>query len=257
MGTYSSSFPYAPLWLLALVFFASLIVAREVGAYVRRRRGSSATDTDAFAMTSVLGLFALLIGFTFSIALSRYEERRVLVVKEANALGTTWLRTQLLDSPDRERMQAQLRRYVDARLAFGKARNADEELQQQRRTEALQNELWTTLMSATASFRDTPRASLLVSTTNDSIDLAAERFATRQAHVPPRILRMLWLFALLAAAMAGYERASHRRSTTLLLALFTLAAALVIDLDRLSTGMINVPQQPMLDLRDSMGPGRP
>ena len=258
MGTYSTTFPYAPLWLLSLVFFASLIVAREAGAYVRRRRGGdTGTDADAFAMTSVLGLLALLIGFTFSIALSRYEERRALVVSEANALGTTWLRTQLLDSPDRERVQAQLRRYVDSRLAFGRASGADEELRGQRRTEALQDELWVTLMSAIAPFRDTPRASLLVTTTNESIDLAAERFATRQAHVPPRILRMLWLFALLAAAMVGYERGSHRKSTTLLLVLFTLAAALVIDLDRPSTGMINVPQTPMLDLRHSMGQSRP
>ncbi|MGO4611730.1 hypothetical protein AB4142_35875, partial [Variovorax sp. 2RAF20] len=80
------------------------------------------------------------------------------------------------------------------------------------------------------------------------------RFATRQAHIPPRILRFLALFALLAAGMVGYERGSQRRATTLMFVLLTLAVTLVIDLDRPSTGVTNVPQGPMLDLRESMAP---
>ena len=219
---HGATFANAPLWLLALLLFAGMLLAREVGRYVRTRqqvRGPDpARDGDAFAMTSVLGLLALLIGFTFSIALSRYESRRELVVKEANAIGTTWLRMQLLDAPERTRMEDLLRRYVDARIAFGEAASANAEVAQYQRTEALQTQLWETLIEAIAPFRDTPRASLLVTTTNESIDLAAERFATRQAHIPPRIMRMLVFFALLAA------------------------------------GMVNVPQDPMLELRASMQP---
>lgn len=245
----------APLWLLALVFFAGLLAAREIGYFLRRRRGGSGDDKDgeAFAMTSVLGLLALLIGFTFSIALSRYESRRELVVKEANAIGTTWLRMQLLDADDRARMEALLRRYVDARVAFGNAAGPEDEVQQYRQTAALQDELWTALIAVVAPFRDTPRASLLVTTTNESIDLAAERFAARQAHIPARIMRMLVIFAWLGAGLVGYERGRQRRTTTLLFLLLTLAASLVVDLDRPSTGLINVPQDPMLELRASMG----
>jgi len=251
----------APLWLLALLLFGSMVVAREVGSYLRRRTKATDAgadkDSDAFAMTSVLGLLALLIGFTFSIALSRYEARRELVVKEANAIGTTWLRMQLLDAPERAHMENLLRRYVDTRVAFGEAASPEAEVEQYKRAEGLQNELWSGLMAAIAPFRDTPRASLLVTTMNESIDLAAERFATRQAHIPPRILRMLVLFALLAAGMVGYERGNQRRATTLLFVLLTLAATLVVDLDRPSTGMVNVPQDPMLDLRASIQPAGP
>ena len=245
-----------PLWLLALVFFAGMIVPRELGRLAYRRYGGheGKVQDDAFAMTSVLGLLALLIGFTFSIALSRYESRRHLVVQEANAIGTTWLRMQLLDAGDRERMEGILRRYVDARIAYGSAASAREERTQQARTEALQNEMWATLTALIAPFRDSPRASLLITTTNESIDLAAERFAMRQAHIPARILRMLVLFAWMGAGLVGYERGHQRKTTTLLFALLTLAATLVIDLDRPSTGLVNVPQEPMLDLRDSMAP---
>lgn len=252
---FSSSYPYMPLWLLAILFFLALLLAREAGRLLRARLPlSEDTKDDAFAMTSVLGLLALLVGFTFSIALSRYEARRELVVKEANAIGTTWLRMQLLDAPERARMEDVLRRYVDSRIAFGQAQGAAAETQAYARSEALQEELWTSLMAAIAPFRDTPRASLLVSTTNESIDLAAERYAERQAHIPSRILRLLCLFAVLAAAMVGYERGHQRRATTVLFVLLTLAVMLVIDLDLPSTGATQVPQQPMLDLQASLTP---
>jgi hypothetical protein len=264
----ADSFSSLPLYLLTLLFYLLLLVSQRAGMYLRRRhdaraqvlRGETteaAPDRDSFAMNSVLGLLALLIGFTFSLALSRYDSRRELVVKEANALGTTWLRTDLLAADDRARMQDVLRRYVDARVAFGEARTSKEELARYQQTAALQTELWSTMTAATAGFQDTPRASLVISTTNDSIDLAAERMATRQAHIPPRILRLLVLFAVLAAGLVGYERARQPKATALLLLLFALAVGLVVDLDRPSTGITNVPQEPMLDLQRSMQPTSP
>ena len=249
------TFDRIPLLAISLGFFVGLLVAFEVGRYLRARSKSTpgGSEGDGFAMTSMLGLLALLIGFTFSLALSRYDARRDLVVKEANAIGTTWLRTQLLDEPERSRMQSLLRRYVDARVEFGVAKTPEEELRRYRSTEELQTQLWNLVIAATAPFRDTPRASLIVGTTNESIDLAAERFAVRQAHIPPRILRMLAIFALLAAGMVGYERGHQRKAAILLFVLLTLAVTLVMDLDRPSTGITNVPQGPMLDLRTSMG----
>jgi hypothetical protein len=128
------SFERAPLWVISIGFFVSLLIAREIGRFLRERRQKAVgKEADAFAMTTVLGLLALLIGFNFSIALSRYEERRDLVVKEANAIGTTWLRLQLLDEADRARMQSLLRNYVNARIDFGNAKTTDDELIQYQR----------------------------------------------------------------------------------------------------------------------------
>lgn len=253
-----------PLWLLTVLFFVALIAARELGAFLRTRQnlrksrkpasgGGDPGDGDSFSTNTVLGLLALLIGFTFSLALGRYDERRSLVLHEANALGTTWLRTDLLDAPDTARVRDVLRRYIDARVEFANAKSAQQEIDEYARTTALQGELWAAVMAATASFRDTPRAGLMVTTTNESIDLAGERFAARQDHIPHRILRMLFLFALLAAGLLGYERVRQRTSTTLLLLLFSLAVGLVLDLDLPSTGGIHVPQDPMLELQRSVG----
>ena len=119
------------LWLLGVLSFALLLTARELGSLARRwhdrRRPGSDSEREDFSMTSVLGLLALLIGFTFSLALLRYEERRELVIQEANAIGTTWLRYGLLDAGDRDRLRTLMRRYVDARVAFGRSDTPTEE----------------------------------------------------------------------------------------------------------------------------------
>ncbi len=252
---------FVPLWLLTVIFFVVLIAARELGAFLRTRQdrrkaqkpiAADADAGDSFSTNTVLGLLALLIGFTFSLALGRYDERRSLVVQEANALGTTWMRTDLLDTTDAERVRTILRQYIDARVDFANAKTAQQEIDEYARTRALQTELWAAVMAATGPFRDTPRASLIVTTTNDSIDLAGERFASRQDHIPHRIMRMLFLFASLAAGLLGYERVRQRTSTTMLLLLFSLAVGLVLDLDMPSTGGIDVPQDPMLDLQRSV-----
>ena len=256
---FHDSYPYMPLWLLTMLFFLALLVAREAGIRLRQRRveldaaaARHEGKEDAFAMTSVMGLLALLIGFTFSLALGRYDERRNLVVKEANAIGTTWLRADLLEAGDRERMREVLRRYVDARVDFANAVDAADEMRQFARTVEIQDELWKVMGQGIAAFHDTPRASLVVTTTNESIDLAAERYAARQDHIPVRILRMLLVFAILAAGLVGYERHQQRKTTALLLLLFSLAVGLILDLDLPTTGATSVPQDPMLDLQRSV-----
>jgi hypothetical protein len=246
-----------PLWLLAALLFLALLAARECGYLLRKRRKASAAAGDAeagdgFTMTSVLGLLALLIAFSFSLSLQRYDARRELVISEANALGTTWLRTELLDDADRTRLQALLRRYVDIRVEFGLASTPEQEATAFRKTEGMQQELWDATSEVVAPFRTTPLAALLVTTTNESIDLAATRKATREARIPPRILLILMIYALIAAAMVGYEKGRHRAATSLLFVLLTLAASVVMDLDRPSTGAIRVSQQPMLDLQRSI-----
>jgi hypothetical protein len=243
-----------PLWLLATLIFAALIAARELGHWFRHRRRASSTAgdgaaEDGFAMTSMLGLLALLIAFSFSIGLQRYDTRRELVISEANAIGTTWLRTKLLDEADRTRLQSLLREYVDTRVEFGMAGTAEEELAAFRKTEAVQERLWNAISEVVAPFRTTPLAALLVTTTNESIDLAATRKATREAIIPSRILEILLLYALIAGVMIGYEKGSYRMATSLLFVLLTLAASVVLDLDRPATGAIRVSQQPMLDLQ--------
>src|SRR4051794_26223849 len=121
-----------PLWIVALVLFAAMCAASLAGIGLRYRRDlKTGADLQAppaedgqegYIVSAVLGLLALLMGFTFSLAVDRFDARRHLVLEEANAIGTAYLRSQLLPEPGRTRMSGLLVRYTDNRLALAKAR---------------------------------------------------------------------------------------------------------------------------------------
>jgi hypothetical protein len=106
-----------PLMGIGLVILVALLAAATIGyrghIWLRQRRGETDTESHDHLLSAVLGLLALLLGFTFSLALNRYEARRDLVVQEANAIGTTWLRAQLLEPPNSAAMSNLLRSYLD------------------------------------------------------------------------------------------------------------------------------------------------
>jgi hypothetical protein len=250
-----SWFLNAPLPLVGIVLLALLFAAVELGyqghGWLKADRSGSRHEGPDYLLSAVLGLLALLLGFTFSLALNRYETRRDLVVQEANAIGTTWLRASLLREPLRNQMLSQLRSYADARITWSAAENGDAAP-----TAALQQRIWA---GTGAAMRTDPSAQLsrgLMDAVNQTFDLASSRAAEREAHVPERVLSILLLYALLSVTMLGYIQASggraHRIPTALLLVLLTLAITIILDLDRPRDGAIQVSQKPLEDLRASM-----
>lgn len=115
-----------PLPWVALGLFAAMCAAAALGILLkvqrnRRRDASEADGQEGYIVSAVLGLLALLMGFTFSLAVDRFDARRALVLQEANAIGTTYLRAQLLIEPHRSRMTDLLVRYTDNRILLAKA----------------------------------------------------------------------------------------------------------------------------------------
>lgn len=257
METAASGSTPISLWWIALLALLALTAAREIGYLLRKRReksrpGAEIESDDGFSMTSVMGLLALLIGFTFSLSLQRHEARRELVMNEANALGTAWLRMQLLDDSARVKLGLLLKQYVDVRVRWGVAASADDEARAYRESEHLQQQLWTETVAAVKTIPTSTLAPLLVNSTNEYLDVSEQRFALREARLPPQILRFLAIYALISAAMIGFHKGRHRLITTILFVLLTLAGTLILDLDRPRGGSIMVSQQPMLDLQATM-----
>jgi hypothetical protein len=205
----------------------------------------------AVLILAVLGLLALLLGFTFSLALNRYEARRDLVVQEANAIGTTWLRAQLLEDGDRTAMTGLLRDYLQARLAWSETAATDASA----RTASLQRQLWAATGHAVRTDTNPQLSRGVMDAVNESFDTASARMAARAAHVPDRVLDILLLYAVLSAAMLGYASAAkgrpHRMATAMVLVLLTLALVMILDVDRPRSGAIQVSQQPLEDLQRS------
>ncbi len=251
----------APLALIGLIILALLFAGMEIGfrghRWLQRRDGGEAGGPASpdYLLSAMLGLLALLLGFTFAMSLNRYETRRELVVQEANAIGTTWLRARLVEGPGRDRIDQLLHRYVDARIAWS---HDPSRVAATAATWDLQRKLWEETGSALRQEPSTQLSRALMDAMNQSFDLASERAAGRNAHIPGEVLGMLMLCAILSAMMLGYMMGGaarrHRAATTMLLLLVGLVMLMIFDLDRPISGLIQVSQQPFEDLRASMLP---
>jgi hypothetical protein len=191
------------------------------------------------------------VAFSFGMALNRYEARRELVVTEANALGTAYLRTAVLDDP--ARLRRLMLQYAEARLTYGRigggavkaARAAADEADQ------LRPQIWAEAVRLIAPSRETPLAGFVLSPLDAAFDAASERKAELQARMPLVVLGTLCAYFVAAAAVLGYAsahaEARHRVASFALFGLFTLALGVILDLDRPRGGLIDLPQGAMVD----------
>ncbi len=254
-----SWFVTAPIWLIGLLLLAALTSAVGLGYEWQKRLqkkldpGIDPMPAASYLLPAGLALLSLLLGFSFSTAMSRYEVRRDLVVQEANALGTTWLRVQLLDAPERARMRDVLLRYVDTRILWSEAAT---DSPSEDHAESLRRELWSATGAALRSGNPPLLTRGVMDSLNQSFDLASARQAARLAHIPDSVLWLLLAYAVLLMFMLGTVLGAslrpHRTQTGLLLVLLTLAHMMVLDLNRPRTGTVQVSQQPFTALRASM-----
>jgi len=214
---------------------------------------SEPSEGSASLLSAALVLLALLLGFSFSMAMDRYEARRELVIQEANALGTAWLRIQLLDEPERAEMSKLLRRYTADRLSWSMS---SKDLPLSEKTTELQSRLWVGVGSALRGQSPPLLSRGVMDSLNECFDLASARSAARTAHIPDTILTLLFVYAILSMVMLGSVLGSESRpdwlQTGLLLVLMTLAHLIVLDLDRSRTGTIQVSQAPLIAALKSM-----
>ncbi len=243
------------LTLVALTLFLLMFLALETGAAAQRRFAPAARDGDnseGLLLSAALALLGLLIAFTFSLAISRYDARRAMVVTEANAIGTAWLRAGLSGDVKNPELQQAIARYTDVRLGLSRGRAA---AIVERETTAAQANVWSAL-ERTVPEAPPALVNSLVTAVNEMFDSASARKAERDAKIPAHVLELLVLYAIMSAGIVGYVmNASGRRHlavTTILFGLLALAITLILDLDRPRRGSILVSQQPMIDVRASM-----
>jgi len=188
------------LWIILVASSGFFLLATEAGFLLGRRSQSTIDDHSISQIYTIqgaaLGLLALLLGFTFSMAMSRYDTRKQMVLEESNAIGTTFLRAQLLPEPPRKEVSNLLRRYVEVRLEFYEAGNDQKLLREVRnKTERLQNQLWA---HGAGVVENDPRAILtglfFQKSLNETIDLNAKRITALENHVPEITLELsrLW-----------------------------------------------------------------
>ena len=247
--------------IFSLVLFVILTVTIRLGCHfgLRKQAGINDAGRSQFASIqgAVLGLLALLLGFTFAMTVSRFDARKQLVLEEANAIGTAFLRAQLLPEPNRSEIAGLLRRYVDVRLLFYEAGIDEKKLRETNdQSERIQRQLWSQATAVAKLDKRAVTTGLFIQTLNEVIDLHAKRITAMQNHVPESIILLLCLVAILSLGLTGYgcglAGQRHVIVTTTMAILIVAVIYLIIDLDRPRRGLIKVSQKSMIDLRESI-----
>jgi len=256
MATLEDLMHSAPLWVIGASFFALLALISLRGSAVRRATEKESRDdtaSEGYLLSAVLALLGLLIAFTFSLSLTRYDARRTMVVEEGNAISTAWWRATLVDGPEGKAYQDAIRAYADIRL---KLPDSSERAAVERDSARPETVVWARLKAA-LPLAGPPLGATMVNATTEMFDAAARRKAERDARIPGRVLDVVSLYALMSAGIIGYVLGRHqdRRHTIISLIFFlllSLAMALILDLDRPWSGSITISQQPIADARAGM-----
>jgi hypothetical protein len=246
--------------LLTIFVVSSIVIlgASEIGRLLGVRaigRGGSDVSTLEGA---VLGLLALMIGFSFAIALSRFEARRDAVLNEANAIGTTALRARLLPPPYGEEALKSLREYVQLRLDVTQHVTSATQLKATiGRSNEIQETLWRNAMALAAKDTGMVPTGLFIQSLNEMIDNQGKHLEATRGRVPNIVFVTLYGVAIVAFTLAGFangllEQRRVRLPVYITGVLVSAVILLIQDLDRPTAGFIRVSQQPMIDAAASI-----
>lgn len=244
--------------IAAVAIFVIAVAASEIGYVLGKRLRGRAGNADAFAaiQSAMFPILGLLLAFTFSLALSRFDGRRNAVVNEANAISTAVARADVLDLGDRRSLRSHLRAYTQVRIQFVEA--ASDQQAQDSATAAsldLQRAMWAIGTRAAGSDARPQLISLFLQSLNDVTDASALEAAAADAHIPDAILVILFAIAALTVGVAGFN-AGLRGGRSTAFAIYALVLALVttaiIDLDRPQTGWTRVSLTPLQDVVTSI-----
>ncbi|MGD9572992.1 MAG: hypothetical protein AB7V62_13975 [Thermoleophilia bacterium] len=246
-------------WLLAFLLVVVVFGATAVGLFAGRRMrasGASLKDPLSTLQAATLGIVGLLLAFGLSLAIGRYEDRRAAVVNEANAIGTTYLRAQTLEEPQRSESIALLREYVAAAIVVSnEVPESDAEERAIATQEALQRRLWALAGQALDRAPVATAPHLYVETLNEMIDAESVRVAALNNRVPDTVLVLEILASVVALALLAMHLAVLGRGTLpLLLAagVVTVLLFVTFDLDRPTRGLVTVPDTAYTSLQRSM-----
>ena len=246
-----------PVLLFIAIFILINAVGYEVGFRLGRLSGERGGETDdgptGLIVGSILALMAFLLAITMGMASDRFDTRRSLVLQEANALGTTYLRAGYLSEPNSTEMQALIKEYVPLRIGTSDVAQLASNIEL---SEELQEEMWA-IAEDEAMTNGSDVTALYIESLNEVIDLHEMRIAAGvYSRVPPTILWLLVVGVILSLALEGYNAGltGRRRPAIALVLVLSLGAVLwlVVDLDRPAEGLIQTSQQPLIDLQEQL-----
>lgn len=247
-----------PIGLVFLAFALISVLVSELGYRLGRwwqvRTPDEKEGPTGMIVGSILALMAFLIAVAAGMASDRFDTRRGIILAEANAIGTTYLRAGLLPEPASGEIRGMLREYVPQRIVPNDLAAVGKKIT---RSVELQEKLWSVTEELARTNPDSEMVALFIESLNETIDLHETRVtAGIYARVPETILMILLFGSILTLGMVGYSAGLTRRrspiTATMLIIILGAVITLVIDLDRPQGGFLKVNQQPLLDLQEQV-----
>jgi len=244
-----------PLLVFALSFF-TLCLSVVIGALLRRGRKLEGNTHDNYAviLAAALTLLALIIGFSFSMATNRYDQRKNYEEEEANAIGTEYVRADLLPAAKAERMRVLLRKYTDQRILFYEARDTKQLAQINAYTAQLQAELWSVVVES-AELRPAPIIALVASGMNDVLNSQGYTQAAWWNRIPIAAWLLMASIAICCSLLVGYDIRDMKAGRILIPILpliVSISFFLIADIDSPRAGAIRVNPQNIISLAESL-----
>jgi hypothetical protein len=248
-----------PALFLAVPFLFFLIFVNWLGYQFKNRhiRKFPGTEHVGIGPTegSLLGLTALLLSFSFSMSSTKFENRRQLIITEANHIGTTILRCDLFPDSLRDTLRAELKNYLETRIAYYDAGDHEEIIEKTLiQTDSISRRIWKQVSDFSHDHNNWVAIEQMIPSLNNMIDVVTTREASRHARVPLMVFIVLCMLIVVSAFLSGYGSKSLERNKVLVTAfalITTLALYLVVDLDKPRQGFVNLnsAEQFILNLR--------
>lgn len=245
-----------PLLVLAVAFFALWLSSRIGSSILKKWRKLEEDMREDFGViqSATLTLLGLIIGFSFSMAIGRYEERKNYEEAEANAIGTEYIRADLLPDDVAARVRALLLNYLNQRILFYKTRDTHQLRQIDTTTAQLQSELWTALRGPAAA-QPTPVIALAIAGMNDVLNSQGYTQAAWWNRIPFAAWVLMGVIAICCNLLVGYgtRRAEAERILMLVLPLVvSISFFLIADIDSPRSGIIRLQPQNLISLAQSL-----
>ena len=248
-----------PVLGVFVVFAITAALCYEIGFRIGRwyqdRTPGEQEGPTGMIVGSILALLAFLLAVTMGMAADRFDARRAIVLAEANAIGTTYLRAGYLPQPASSRTRELLREYVPLRMVVTDSVDVQSDIA---RSNAILAQLWTIAEDVAKTTDQGDLTSTYIESLNETIDLHESRITAANGRVPETIVLLLVIGSALSLGMVGYSAGLTKRRSVLSAAVLIIALGavimVVVDLDRPREGFIQVSQQPLIDLQQQIGP---
>jgi hypothetical protein len=244
-----------------VAIFAVALLVQGLGAYLGHayKRGRPAVAAERATFNTILGatltLLALIIGFTFSMSVNRYDGRKSFEAGEATAIGAEYLRADLLPPITTARVRALLAAYAQQRIEWYRVSDPARVAQIQSQTARLQAELWSAVTGAANAAPNSPAVALTVSGLNDVLNSRSFAAAASRNHIPVGAWTLMLLIALAANMLLGaHEKRANAGILVVLPVVVSVPFLLIADIDSPRAGIIRVPPTNLIVLAQSLKP---